>query len=41
MIPHNWDMSFQKFGGPPTVVVFEKIKFWSRDTLFLAATKQL
>ena len=34
MIPHDWDVSFDKFGGLPTVVAFfQKINFLSRDKL--------
>ena len=28
------DVSFEKFGGLPTVLVFEKINFQGRDKLF-------
>ena len=34
MILHDWDMSFEKFEGLPTVVVFKKINFEGRDKIF-------
>ena len=30
-IPHNWDMSFGKFGGLPTLVAFQKINLQGRN----------
>ena len=33
MIPHNLYMSFEKFGGLPTVVAFWEINFQGRDKL--------
>ena len=32
-IPHDWDVSFEKFWGLPTVVAFWKINFQGRDKL--------
>ena len=31
MIPHDWYMSFEKFGGLPTMVTFEKINLKDRE----------
>ena len=33
MIPYNWDTSFGKFNGLPTVVTFQEINFQGRDKL--------
>ena len=32
-IPHDWNASFEKFGGLPTVVAIWKINFQGRDKL--------
>ena len=35
VIPHDWDMSFEKFPGLPTVVAFfEEINFQGREKIF-------